>query len=333
MSSTDRVRVGMSTPHIRAAAGGTRVGLTHHPLTPLLVELPPVNPRHHHHSDEDQHNRNRLHRPPDRPPGFRRGRHGHHGRLSHHTRLGLRRPICPPDVEDVPPEEGDTRVSPSGAGLPTRPPLHTWHAALKFSGSYQLPPCRQLTMWSTWPARPRHFGPRIWHSYWSLSSTINRTFRQYAPYTGSAINRNLSPVCKSTVRGPAVGMSSRSAGAPSQPMEGRHWRSRSSSCCGQAMRADAARLWRWSSRVVRRSASSSRWCRANREPFLAVYTRATVCTVAGADASVSVREFRAHLADHLARAAAGEPVTVSRHGRPDVVVGPLPSASKEDKTK
>ncbi len=36
--------------------------------------------------------------------------------------------------------------------------------------------------------------------------------------------------------------------------------------------------------------------------------------------TVSTREFRQNLARCLARAAAGEPVTVTRHGRPDVVV-------------
>jgi prevent-host-death family protein len=73
----------------------------------------------------------------------------------------------------------------------------------------------------------------------------------------------------------------------------------------------------------------------NRDSFLSVYTRATVCLVAGGDASVSVRELGAHLADHVARAAAGETVTVTRQGRPDVVVGPprRTETSKEKGTK
>jgi prevent-host-death family protein len=38
------------------------------------------------------------------------------------------------------------------------------------------------------------------------------------------------------------------------------------------------------------------------------------------DRVVSVREFRRHLAEHLARAADGDRILITRHGRPDCVV-------------
>ncbi len=39
-----------------------------------------------------------------------------------------------------------------------------------------------------------------------------------------------------------------------------------------------------------------------------------------AETTVTTRQFRQELAQYLARAAAGEAVTVTRHGRPDVIV-------------
>jgi prevent-host-death family protein len=50
-----------------------------------------------------------------------------------------------------------------------------------------------------------------------------------------------------------------------------------------------------------------------------------------ADDRVPTREFRDNLAGYLRRAHEGETITITRHGRPDVQVGPLTEPKETDR--